>query len=167
MQKYRKNKVSLLRGFTLVELLVVISIISVLATVMIASFRSSQARGRDTQRKSDLKQISNALELYYSDYNKYPASTPPQGLSWGSELTDGKTIYFKVLPKDPIEAQNYFYRVDTDRQKFQLYAHLENKEDINCIEGNCVNPSIPGGVSCGAKACNFSITSTNTTPTEQ
>ena len=55
------------KGFTLVELLIVMAIISILATLIVGGFRSSQMRGRDGARKSDLKQISNALELFYSD----------------------------------------------------------------------------------------------------
>lgn len=163
MQKSKQSLRLFQKGFTLVEILVVISIISVLATVMLGSFRSSQARGRDTQRKSDLKQVSSALELYYSDYNKYPDT-----LTWGSEFTDYKTSYFKVLPKDPVSSQNYVYRIvdSPANQKFQLFARLENSEDINCLSGDCNNPLIPPGVSCGTKTCNFSLTSTNTTPTE-
>lgn len=148
-------------GFTLVELLVVISIISVLVTVIAGGFRSSQTRGRDAQRKSDLKQIANALELYYSDYGKYP-----DALMWGAEFTDGKTVYFKVLPSDPVSTLNYFYRVaDTPQnQKFQLFARLENSEDQDCLSGNCTNPGVVH--SCGSKTCNFAVTSPNTTPTE-
>lgn len=142
------------RGFTLVELLVVISILGILVTIGLVSFRSSQARGRDAKRKSDLKQVSSALELYYSDYNKYPDS-----LSWGSEFTDNKTTYFKELPKDPASSLVYLYRVvdPPANQKFQLFAHLENAEDINLITTV---------YDCGSSDCNFSITSPNTTPSE-
>lgn len=139
----------------MVELLVVIAILGVLVTIALVSFRSSQARGRDTQRKSDLKQVSSALELYYSDYNKYPDS-----LTWGSEFTDGSTVYFKVLPIDPSSGQNYLYRlVDSPaNQKYQLFARLENAEDPSIITTS---------YSCGTSIpCNFSVTSTNTTPSE-
>jgi prepilin-type N-terminal cleavage/methylation domain-containing protein len=156
----RKNLVGV-KGFTLIELLVVIAILGILASVALISFRSAQARSRDAERKSDLKQISSSLELYYSDYEIYPDSLP-----WGAELTDGKTIYMKVVPNDPSGGLEYFYRVDSTKQKYQLYARLENTEDINCISGDCNNPPIPVGVSCGGQICNFSITSTNTTPTE-
>src|SRR3989304_8672210 len=115
------------KGFTLVELLVVMAIISILATLIVGGFRSAQMRGRDGQRKSDLKQISNALELFYNDYGKYPpaagtqiaacAYNPSTGAgvacNWGaSEMTDGKTIYFKVVAKDPDSGQIYVYKVN-------------------------------------------------------
>jgi Tfp pilus assembly protein PilE len=139
----------------MVELLVVIAILGVLVTIALVSFRSSQARGRDAQRKSDLKQVSSALELYYSDYNKYPDS-----VTWGTEFTDGSTVYFKALPVDPSSGQNYLYRVvdSPSNQKYQLFARLENAEDPSIITTS---------YSCGTSInCNFSITSSNTTPSE-
>lgn len=142
-------------GFTLVELLVVIAIIGTLVTIALVSFRNSQARGRDAERKSDLKQTSSALELYYSDYGKYPNS-----LNWGSEFTDGKTTYFKVLPTDPNSDYVYVYRIvdSGTNQKYQLFARLENTQDQDLIGTS---------ISCGSgKSCNFAITSSNTTPSE-
>ncbi len=162
------------KGFTLVELLVVISILGVLATIALGSFRSSQARGRDAERKSDLKQIVSSLELYYADHGKYPVSvsgsiggcpsTSQSACTWGSgQFTDTKTVYFKVIPKDPLSAYSYYYRiVDAGTyQKFQLFAHLENTKDPSIIL------SSPYANNCGSvSSCNFSITSPNTTPSE-
>ena len=61
------------KGFTLVELLVVISIIGLLSTIAIVSLGSARAKSRDTKRIADMKQISTALEQYYSDLGGYPA----------------------------------------------------------------------------------------------
>jgi len=168
------------KGFTLVELLVVMAIISVLATLIVGGFRSSQMRGRDAERKSDLKQISNALEIFYADYGKYPPSSGTQvaacsynpstgagaACNWGSsEFTDGKTVYFKVIPKDAASGQIYVYKVSSTQNKYQLYSHLENTQDKNCIGGDCVNPGITD--TCGGTLlCNFAVTSVNTTATE-
>jgi len=147
------KKLTSKKGFTLVELLIVIAILGVLVTIGLGSFRSSQARGRDAERKSDLKQIASSLELYFSDYEAYPDSIP-----WGAEFTDGKTVYFKVVPKDPISDYSYFYRVDSTNQKFQIFAYLENTQDPSLIVT---------AYSCGpSKNCNFAITSSNTTPSD-
>jgi prepilin-type N-terminal cleavage/methylation domain-containing protein len=173
------------RGFTLVELLVVMAIISILSTLIVGGFRSSQMRGRDAQRKSDLKQIANSLELFYQDYGKYPAASGTQisacpynsatgaGTTcvWGTgefRDTDGsmtKTVYFKTFPKDPVSKQNYVYKVATAGNKFQLYARLENTQDKNCINDNCTSPGITE-ICGGGLVCNFSVTSTNATATE-
>lgn len=176
-----KNKKNIFDGFTLVELLVVIAILGVLVTIGLTSFTSAQMRGRDTQRKSDLKEVSSSLEIYYNDYGKYPSASGgqilgcpiPVACTWGTgQFTDGKTIYFKVLPKDPSKGYNYYYRTVTvnsvANQGFQLYAKLENSQDISCIGSNCGSHiDLPSGVACrGTTSCNFSITSPNVTATE-
>lgn len=141
------------KGFTLVELLVVMSIIGILASLAVGSFRTAQMRGRDAQRKSDLKQVSNALELYYADYGEYPAVNQ---IVWGNEFSDSKgTVYFKVLPSDPSNSRSYTYTlVAGSNQKYQLFATLENPEDQDCIDGNCLQDP------------NFAVTSANTSANE-
>jgi prepilin-type N-terminal cleavage/methylation domain-containing protein len=177
-------------AFTLVELLVVIAVLGILSTIGLVAFNSSQVRGRDATRKSDLRQIANALELYYNDYGYYPEDFTEVGsvelgkgtivgcpvepgdtglkeaCSWGAgQFTDNKTIYMKVVPKDPSSGYSYFYRTMTvsgSRQAFQLYAHLENSQDSKaCINEDCTLQAIgiPEGVLCGTTAtaiCNFS-----------
>lgn len=62
------------KGFTLVELLVVISIIAVLSVVGMALFTSAQKNARDARRRLDIKAIHNALEMYYNQNGSYPGS---------------------------------------------------------------------------------------------
>jgi prepilin-type N-terminal cleavage/methylation domain-containing protein len=159
------------KGFTLVELLVVMAILGVLVTLVAGGFRTAQMRGRDAQRKSDLKELANSLELLYSDYNEYPGEISgrmaacPYVLGagtacvWGSsEMTDGKTVYFKTVPADPNSSSFYLYRVpDTANQKFQLFARLENTQDQDIITT---------AYSCGTELCNFAITASNTNALE-
>lgn len=175
-------------GFTLVELLVVMAILGILVTLVAAGFYTAQMRGRDAKRKSDLKEVANALSVFYSDHNRYPDSSGGQiqacsyipdnstSCTWGSdEFRDSATTYFKILPEDPTSSQNYVYRVPGgDTQKFQLYAHLENTRDPNCLpdaiggEPDCETPDlgeVETEVDCG-EICNFSVTSANAAPTD-
>lgn len=63
----KKNK-----GFSLIELLVVISIIGVLTTVLVMNFVGSRERARDTQKIQNLVSLKNALRMYYNDNQTYP-----------------------------------------------------------------------------------------------
>lgn len=139
-------------GFTLVELLVVIAILSILSVVGLGSFQSSQAKGRDAQRKQDLGQIQRALEMYYNDYKGYPAAVV-FGATW--EDANG-TIYMKTVPNDPKNC-SYFYAQKSSGAGYALYARLENSQDksIGDYAENC----------CGAADdCNYAVSSPNVTP---
>ena len=61
-------------GFTLLELLVVITIIAILAAIGLGNYTRTLSRGRDAKRRADLKAIQNALEQYYVNHdNNYPS----------------------------------------------------------------------------------------------
>ncbi len=60
------------KGFTLIELLVVVAIISLLSSVVVASLNTARAKSRDAGRITAIKQVQNALALYYVDRNDYP-----------------------------------------------------------------------------------------------
>ncbi len=155
-------------AFTLIELLIVIAILGILATIGIISFTSSQAKGRDAKRKTHLSQIAQALELYYNDKGKYPnvdASGNIRGCgtdavntcTWGasafSNTTTG-TIYMTELPTDP-SSYRYYYIGTSSGTTYKLYAYLENSKDQSIIETD---------YSCGSVNCNYGISSANTTP---
>ena len=70
-------------GFTLIELLVVISVIGVLTSLVIMNVMGVRERVRDSQRKSDLNQISKALEMYYNEFGKYPPDLTDNDTSIG------------------------------------------------------------------------------------
>ena len=83
-----KNK----KAFTLVELLVVIAIIGLLSTIAVISMSTARAKGRDGVRIADIKQISTALEQYYTDNNSYPGAVAAgNALGSGSGQTNCHT----------------------------------------------------------------------------
>lgn len=86
------------QGFTLIELLVVIAIIGVLSTLAIVALGNARLKSRDSKRMADLKQISTALELYYSDNGCYPDEITP-GESIASP--EGTGTYLQKIPSNP------------------------------------------------------------------
>jgi len=120
------------KGFTLIELLVVISIIGVLAGLASFNFQQARERSRDVQRKSDMKQIQTALEVYKNDQRiqAYPDSD-----TWQDDLVDGE--YMKAVPSDPREQRadgswvEYSYTLDVgDSLEYTLITCLENDSDV-------------------------------------
>lgn len=136
-KKYKVKNIKSGNGFTLIELLIVVAIISILSTLLMVNFIAVRQRGRDAQRKSDLRQVQSALELYRADQNTYPASNTNNAVgncnssaSIGSEACD--TIYMKTVPSDPIgstyyNSGNYFY--SSDGSTYTLASCIENKSD--------------------------------------
>jgi len=72
-------------GFTLVELLVVVSVIAILSAVLYANFNDAKKQSRDAERKSDLRNIQSALELFKNKYGDYPEGCNPAG-SWSGQI---------------------------------------------------------------------------------
>ncbi len=70
MKKSKLNK-----GFTLVELLVVISIIGILTTLLMVNFVGTREKANDSKKVQDLNSIKNALRMYYNDNQSYPTGT--------------------------------------------------------------------------------------------
>jgi len=122
------------KGFTLVELLVVISIMGVLALIVASNFLSAQRRSRDAKRKADLATISKAITMYYNDYGYFPGSQEVnQSIGTGAPLVKGEYIYMKESPFESVDSMpRYVYVVSTDLKSFNLFAELENRDDGQC-----------------------------------
>ncbi len=138
-------------GFTLIELLVAILIVGILATIGFQTLGPSQIRARDANRKNDLRQIQNALRLYYNDRGKYPDNDASDfsikgcadgnsKCAWGSAWAIGTTVYMQILPDDPTPARDYRY-ARTSLDGYTLDACLENKNDKSGITAGNWCPS--------------------------
>ncbi len=126
-------------GFTLIELLVVIAIIGTLSALLLPNYMAARERARDSQRKSDLKQIQKALELYRQDNNEFPDELPTVGVAWTG--TNG-TVYINEFPADPLNSTAYSYTVDNDELTYTLCACIENAgdtdaDDVSCSDFEC------------------------------
>ncbi len=111
-------KASREKGFTLVEMMIVLSIIGLLSVVVITSTTLSRAKTRDTVRMNDMRAIGIGLALYY-DVNKiYPAS-----MSTLSAVGQG---YLPTIPKDPVTKVDYEYLAAVDGKSYCLGVKLES-----------------------------------------
>lgn len=135
------------KGFTLVELLVVIVIIGILATLATVALGSARLKARDARRISDVKQIQTALELYYNDAGAYP-----DAITFGSPLSKTGTVYMAAIPKDPSTTFESGC-VDANRQAY-AYTTMATASPYNargyviryCLGGE--TGGIPAGTHC-------------------
>ena len=79
------------KGFTLVELMIVVSIVGILATIAAPSYQSSLMRAKETVLRQDLFTLRELLDHHRADQGKYPPSL--EGL-----VSAG---YLRAIPKDP------------------------------------------------------------------
>ncbi len=79
-------------GWTLIEMLVVVSLISILASVAMTQYRNSILSAKEAALRSDLFLMRDAIDQYYADKNKYPDSLD-------ALVSDH---YLRSIPKDPI-----------------------------------------------------------------
>lgn len=105
-------------AFTLIELLISVSIIAILIAIGIASYSTLNKQSRDTKRKSDIEQIRSALEMYRAENGHYPSGgcvgatcAFADALVLASELV---STYIPAIPLDPktgtTEAYEYEYK---------------------------------------------------------
>lgn len=175
MRRIQNSKVLIqnfgIQGFTLVEIMVVLGIIGILASATLITLNplAQINKGRDSKRKAELGQLQKALQLYYSDYGKYPDDFSykilPDGMASPINWGDPWTPYIQVLPKDPSGSRTYIYiSPDADNQMYRIYANLEQgvNDPQTCDNGdNC--PNAPSGNACGGP-CNYGVASPNTSP---
>ncbi len=137
---YRNTRYN--RGFTLIELLVVIAIIGVLSSIILVSLNTARSKGYDANRKSELRQLQTALQLYHIDHSSYPLTN---GQWWSDSPNGGNRQiwipglapkYMNVLPKDPVYTPNacggwggtYLYR--SDGNNYKLLSHCPQHSSV-------------------------------------
>ncbi|PIZ67143.1 hypothetical protein COY13_03930 [Candidatus Roizmanbacteria bacterium CG_4_10_14_0_2_um_filter_36_35] len=130
------------KGFTLIELLVVIAIIGMLSALLLPNFMGARERARDSQRKSDLRQIQKAIELYKQDKDptEIPSSLPTATYCWSSGGSGvscpAGNVYMNKVPGDPVTGVKYDYSDDSNLN-YTLCACLENKADPDATSASC------------------------------
>ena len=156
------------RGFTLVELLVVISIIGLLSSVVLSALTTARAKARDTQRIQALGEMRKALLLYYDANGRYPVSSisGEYGTTGGSAssywsthsvwqtggwLANQLAPYISQLPADPTNnavsyngiyqgtSYGYGYRVLLNGSDYDLIVRFETSNPLRCGVKNYIS----------------------------
>lgn len=127
-----------MKGFTLIELIVTITIILLVTAVTALTFTGTNARARDSRRKVDVEKIRTALELYRQQNGYYP----PLDTGGTAALMPS---YLQSWPTDP-KAFSYFYDVGGS-YTYTLDCHME---DVGSTSGSY-------GSNCGG-TCNYRVT---------
>lgn len=150
----KKNIKKTSSAFSLIELLVVISIMGILLSLSIYGTQEARKATRDGQRKSNLEQIRSGLEMYKADCNNYPTSLP-----FGSSLVGSGTpstcsissTYISQIPNDPLyssTARTYVYY--SDGITYQLCAAMEQGGGSTVTCGSSSNCG-------GGSTCNYQL----------
>jgi prepilin-type N-terminal cleavage/methylation domain-containing protein len=147
-----------LYGFTMVELMVVVTIISILAGVMYVNFSDVRAESRDKVRQNTLLEMQVALELYKSQYEVYPDQGCDTGSGWAGPGPSGCDEYIVGLAPDFISAlprdlmwenevgRGYRYQVNASRSAYKLLSYQAAEADLvddynhyfsRCPSNNC------------------------------
>ena len=145
------------KGFTIVELLIVIVVIGILATLVIVTFTGIQQKARNSQRETDINALTSHVEAFYAQYGFYPAgadmtnatfiSTYMKGLD-PEAARDPKQAAGATLSSSAVAATVFQYSyvatgtsctttalattgdpIDTGCEGFTLTAHRENGDD--------------------------------------
>ena len=148
---------NLRKGFTLVELLIVMAIIGVLASLSLFALGGARKQGRDVKRKADLETIRSAVELFRADCNVYPVNSCVNAP--GSQLVGtaacgcspaNTNVYIQSIPDDPTAGQDYSYARIGTGVTYRLWTLLEDPP----ASAPTYCTSAP---SCTAGTCNFCV----------
>jgi len=154
------------RGFTLIEVMVVVGIIGVLASVLYINFNETRTLNRDLERQADLRLLQVALDLYKQQHGRYPegCNTTAATAGWSGErdtispCSDGRGDYIRgtvdrpfapnfirTLPTDP-RPQNgggYLYKTNLAGETYKLIAWRTVEQDTWLGNNDIVYPSDP------------------------
>lgn len=111
-------------------------IIGLISSLILVSLQGARAKARDAQRIQEFSQVQKALEVYFTDKEKYPAGETggkcfPQSANLASDLA----LYLAPLPKEPVSGRFcYTYFSDADGSGYKIMADLEKNPDLEATD---------------------------------
>jgi len=124
------------QAFTLVELIVVITILAILWTIAFISLQWYSKDARDSIRISDISNIKTSLELFHLDSGKYPLPDDNQIVDYGTEtlwyqwnfwstVISSLSRSISEVPIDPLTEKKYVFSVANNKNEFEILSLLE------------------------------------------
>ena len=120
------------RGLTLIELLIVVTILALLMLLAASAYKLQHQRALDARRKSDLAKLKVVFEDYYNDKHCYPTAT----MMGHCGLNDLQP-YMDKVPCDPLTHLSYGYTYDTACTYYGLFTTLQDTSDPVIKEIGC------------------------------
>ncbi len=153
------------RGFTLLELLIVIVIIGILALIFVPGLASGPARSRDARRKTDMHALKLGLEGYYIEHsNVYPVVAGANSYAAFANLSTPLTGYVNgTFPTDPKNSGvfQYQYTSSGSGSTAQAIACLENTKDSGTGATNNATYTTPATAQACTSAVLYDIQTNN------
>lgn len=118
-------------GVTLIELIIIITLLGILILIGITYFRAQALKGNDARRKADIRRLQIAIEEYEKDHDCYPLSSLVT-----CDPGTGLRPYINKIPCDPVTNASYYYEHENSSCPtwYRIYAVLENKQDLDADE---------------------------------
>lgn len=118
------------RGFTLIEVLITVSVVGLLAVLVMGNYLLQLRKGRDGERKAHMDRMRVAFEEYMGDKDCYP-----------TQVSDLVPSYLKQVPLDPASDSTLLYDIDTTNPTcprwYRLFSKLENEADPDKAKLGC------------------------------
>lgn len=126
----RRRRKAAQKGFTLIELMVVVTIIGILAAVAVSNVKYAQQKAREAALRDDLYEMRKAIDSFYADKQRYPAN-----------LEELVPAYMRKVPVDPITKAKDWEEVAADTSDPQIQSDQATSSGGDAF-GSAAGPGI-------------------------